>query len=183
MIPTQQANGHYWRTGDAADLSLGESGAIPPRLVQAFRIGHSGLVLSPSVSVDLQELNLLAKGFFGEARGTEGRKWTGDAYRYAVYTTNSKHRVVIIRMDGSGTRFYLVDELEAEDTWTQLAKLPSMLLWNLCSSVCHTYHRGQDEAKARIFQAFADGRLKKHKVRGMNKYQVSIVGGAKCSTD
>jgi hypothetical protein len=171
----QTRPGCYWQTDDPIRLPLNEAGPDQPQTIAAFLVGHSGLVRPLCRVIRYADLEYMGAGLFGDARQSGSGaswKWTGSAYRYGIYALAEEYRrgrrdVVILRADGSGMKAYVVDELEAEDTWRKLiAACPPELLWNVCSTIAHTYHAGETAGRKKVHLAFLDGRLKKRRKAG-----------------
>ena len=170
-----------WHSDDAARLYWYKSehpgsdrAPSAPERLTAYVIGHTGIVMGEHVIVEVAALDFLGAGLFGEGRPcsfNSAVKWTGDSYRYGIYAVNGHAgRHVIIRKDGSGIYIYL----DAGHTdWKALcSSLPSERLWDLCQVIGHTYHQGRDHERQRLYRLFAQGGIKRAKIRGQNAYRI-----------
>jgi hypothetical protein len=172
----KEHEGWNWRFTDAAGLHLSNTGhlTVPPAEVSAYRIGHVCLVLPDTLPLELARLEYVGKAFFGEPRPSRGlssgTKWTGDAYKFAVYVYRpefGRAHAVILRTDGSGSRFYFLDDTDSDETWRKLVEvMPEPHLWSLCQSITHTYHQGRTDEKRHLFERLKRGLLKVRKRRG-----------------
>lgn len=182
LIPYEMGGGVCgWHSDDAARLywyksehtASDRTPAAPERL-KAWVIGHTGIVMGEYVIVEVAALDFLGAGLFGEGRPcsfNSATKWTGDSYRYGIYAVNGHAgRHVIIRKDGGGIYVYL----DAGHTdWRALcSSLPPERLWDLCQVIGHTYHQGRDHERQRLYRLFAEGGIKRAKIRGQNAYRV-----------
>lgn len=169
MKAIQDHPGHYFHTDDGAMLRFSEAHGDAPQSVQAAVIGRHG---RDSAEVTLSECTLMAVGDFGQARpsGLGGdTKWTGASHRFGIYRVDARFgrvRILIFRTDGGGASFYLVDEIDALETWQKLALLPSELLWNLCMTITETHDQARRAERSVVFRLFLEGRLKKRRARG-----------------
>jgi hypothetical protein len=173
----QESKGWNWKMDDAAGLYISGTGSLTEALPQllARRISHSGIVESEVVSVQVADMNFMAAGLFGPGRGTGNIKWTGDAYKFAVYQCG-RRAIVIMRTDGSGTRFYYLDDLISREIWEYFTStLTTEMLWNVCRQIIFAYEEGRDHAKKEAYDLFVEGRLKKRKRKGRVYVEVSEV--------
>jgi hypothetical protein len=167
MIPTQERPGQYWMSGDRADLWFNESGTEAPKTITCLtpQGGHA--------IVKVDELELLGAGLFGEGRPCSGSsaKWTGDCYRYGVYRGHKPYSgpsIVILQHSGGGMEGLQLDSTTSVETWSHLAAtLTPELLWNTCRELFEFHQAALEGQKQRIFGAFALGRLKKSKKKGV----------------
>lgn len=178
----KEREGWNWRFTDPAGLYLSHTGnlTVAPEQVEAYRIGHICLVLPDTLPLDVARLEYVGKAFFGEprvARGlASGTKWTGDSYKFAVYVYRPEFgsaHAVILRTDGSGSRFYFLDDTDSDELWRKLVEVtPEPMLWTLCNSITHTYHQGRTDEAGRWQKLFLAGRLKKRRRGGVARVEI-----------
>jgi hypothetical protein len=170
-----------WHSDDAARLYWYKSehpgsdrAPTAPERLTAYVIGHTGIVMGEHVIVEVAALDFLGAGLFGEGRPcsfNSAVKWTGDSYRYGIYAVNGHAgRHVIIRNDGGGIYVYL--DAGHTDWNTLCSLLPPERLWDLCQVIGHTYHQGRDHERQRLYRLFAQGGIKRTKIRGQNAYRI-----------
>lgn len=175
MIPTQEQPGHYWMTGDRANLWFSESGTEAPKTINCHT-PHGGHAI-----VKVDDLELLGVGFFGESRPCLGSsaKWTGECYRYGIYAGHKPYSgpcIVILQHSGSGMEGLQLDSTTSFETWSHLAaSLSSELLWNACRELFEFHQQALEGQKQRIFAAFATGRLKKSRKNGIVRVTMEAV--------
>lgn len=169
----QDQPGYNWRTDDPAKMYFRHTGvdAAPTQLL-ANRIGHFCVnAFTQIIPVEIERLHYMASAMFGPGRGGN-TKWTGDAYKFAIYRYNRD--VVILRTDGGGTTAYLVDQLDAIPTWRYICdQLLEPALWDICIMLTETFHAGEAKARTEERLAFAEGRMKKRRLGG--KVRVEVV--------
>jgi hypothetical protein len=171
----QEQAGYNWKLNDPAGLYLAGTAHLkePPLVIEAKRLGHTGILEAASAQIVLHDLEFTAFGFFGAGRPSaacRGVKWTGDAYKYALYYYAygaSRHpAIVVLRADGSGTYAYIDDTITAVETWTAISQQPPEMVWNICHLIVDTYERAFRRGRAEIQQLFLEGRLKKRRSHG-----------------
>ena len=83
MTPIQERAGCLWQSADPADVWLNESGPESPKIITC-QTPQGGTAL-----VRVEDLKFIGAGLFGAGRPCLGgsAKWTGDSYRYGIYTT------------------------------------------------------------------------------------------------
>jgi hypothetical protein len=175
----QNHPGHNWHTDDPAMLYMRNTGhlAEPPQTLNCFVL-HDSLNGGEFIEIELERLEFIASAMFGEARPSGGStKWTGDAYRHAIYRYtrpySSYGAIVIIETHGGGTQGYYIRTLTAVETWSHLAAtLTSELLWNVCHDMCRMYDNARYVERHRIYAQFLQGRLKKRRRGGRVSVQV-----------
>lgn len=164
----REREGHNWRMDDPAGLYLAHTGGLPepPEKVTAFVIGHC-FSAPETRDVELSRLEYLAAGTFNPEAG---RGWTGAYLKFAVYMYSPEHgraAAVILRTDGGGSYFYLVDDLDSERLFRPLcATLSADALWSLLASLVHTYEKGRQDERTKLYGLLLEDRLKKRKRRG-----------------
>lgn len=171
MRALQDHPGHYFHSDDVACLRFNEAHGDAPTTIQAHVIGRGLQAPGGTVPVGLADCELLAVGDFGESRPCgSSTRWTGSSHRFGIYTVQSRldrNRILIFRTDGSGARFYLVDETDALATWATLTSaLTPAVLWNLCMTLTETYHQARRTEQREQHYLFAMGRLRKRKKGG-----------------
>lgn len=149
----------YWYKTDSIRL---DGAPTPPTELIAYSIGHTGIVQPSTRTIQIADLTFIGAGIFGEPRDSGfGNKtqWTGDSYRYGIYIVSSDpRRHVIIRQDGGGIYTYLDHSFT---NWPAICRLlPNERLWDLCQTIGHTFHQGRESERRRIYNQFANGRLK-----------------------
>lgn len=165
-----------WNSDDAAGIYWYRTDRTPtpPETLTAHVIGHYGLVTGPRRTVQVADLEFLGAGLFGEPRGSS-IKWSGDSYRYGFYALSEEgscmRHHVIIRLDGGGIYVYV--DMGHTEWRTLCATLPPERLWDLGQVIGHTYEKGVEHERARLYQQLADDKIKRTKVRGRNAYQIT----------
>jgi len=101
MTPIQERAGCLWQSADPADIWLNESGPESPKVVTC-QTPQGGIAI-----VRVEDLNFIGAGLFGAGRPCLGgsAKWTGNAYRYGVYTSHKPYSgpaIVILQSSGGG---------------------------------------------------------------------------------
>ncbi|MBZ5505985.1 MAG: hypothetical protein LAO78_10905 [Acidobacteriia bacterium] len=171
MIPAQEAPGYYWRTNDAADLAFNEAGPQAPTHISCYNL-HDTLNRGEIAQVPIGELHFLARAHFG-VRNVD---WTGDAYKFGIYRFTrqfGRPEIVIVVSHGGGMEAYLLSDLVAHQTWTNVAEhLSEDLRWNLCYEIMHAHRAVKTEATRVVMQLFLEGRLKKRRRRNRSYVQV-----------
>lgn len=176
----------YWRADDEGGLWFrdGWEKPEPPTTAEAYLVGHSGLVRDATRTIELADLEYVCKAFFGPPRGNarpdgEGGwlgGWTGDYCKYALYLLRNEFATpdaVIMRHDGGGHYFYVIDELESHKAWPAIAlALPEPLRWTLFNSYAHTYHAGAKAGERKMGRLFLEDRLKKRRKGGAVRLEV-----------
>lgn len=154
-----------------------------PINVMANHAGHVSLILPQAREINLADCEVIKCVEFGEARQAgSGSKWTGNAYRYIVAKIkeeSSQPMVLVVEISGTGPHFYYIQGLDFLATIELLCKnLPEPRLWDLLHALVGTYQeafkQGAIHTKMTYHQAFAEGRLKKRKVRNQEAYDVWI---------
>lgn len=171
---------YNWQANDPAGLYIPctSKAAEPPREFACTVIGHSGIMRPATIPVPTANLTFLGAGLFGPPRDKTRHSagWTGDAYKFAVYTYQpqfGRENIVLLRTDGGGFYTYIDLSLTAAPMWRHLCETcSSEMLWNVCSCVVHTHDLARDNGKQSIMEIFAEGRLKKK--RGRHGVQVYI---------
>lgn len=168
----KEHEGYNWRMDDPAGLYLSKTGELTeaPEKVTAAVIGHCHSA-PDTRDIELARLEYLAAGTFDPEAG---RRWTGAYLKFAVYLYTPEYGqplAFILRADGSGSHYYLVDDLDSERLIRQLcASLSADALWSLLSTLVHTYEKGRKDEKAKIYGLLLQNRLKKRKRRGGGEY-------------
>jgi hypothetical protein len=127
----------------------------------------------------VEDLNFIGAGLFGAGRPCLGgsAKWTGNAYRYGVYTSHKPYSgpaIVILQSSGGGMVGLQFDFRTSVETWQHLATTSSPeLLWNFCHEQFELHREALEGQKRTVFAAFVEGRLKKSKLK--DHYQVTMV--------
>jgi hypothetical protein len=151
---------------------LNESGPESPKVITC-QTPQGGTAL-----VRVEDLNFIGAGLFGAGRPCLGgsAKWTGDSYRYGIYTTHKPYTgpaIVLLQSSGGGMVGLQLDFRIASETWQHLAATCSPeMLWNLCHEIFELHRETLEGQKRSIFTAFAEGRLKKSKRNG--RYNVTM---------
>lgn len=173
----QDRAGENWHSDDPAGLYIDRTGhlAEPPQKLRCFVL-HDSLNKGDVLEIEIARLEFMAAAMFGEARGNP--KWTGDAYRHAIYRYTPEFSayptIVVVETHGGGTQGYYIRTLTAVETWSHLAStLPSELLWNVCRDLCDMYHNARYVEQHRIHCQFVEGRLKKRRRR--NRVYVEVL--------
>jgi hypothetical protein len=173
-----------WKTEDLVQIFF--QGVSKPTTVEAFIVGHTGIVKPISVPIPLPELEFIGAGLFGEARPcsfSSTTKWTGDAYKYGIYRRVNRierEQIVVLRQDGSGIHAYVAEGSSGRELWEHLcASLRQEQLWDLCHMLTGTHEKARKDASSErqglIFRAFTEGRLVKRKIRGQSTYKVTLL--------
>lgn len=172
----KEHEGHNWRMDDPAGLHLSGTGELAeaPEHLTAKVIGR-WFSAAETRDVELERLEYMAAGTFDPA---VGRTWTGDYLKFAVYIYSPEDEypaAFIMRADGSGSHYYLVDGLDSERLFRQLcASLTADTLWSLLSALVHSYEKGRGDEKARLYGLLLQGRLRKRKRRGGGEYAAEL---------
>ena len=124
MTPIQERAGCLWQSADPADIWLNESGPQSPKVVTC-QTPQGGTAL-----VRVEDLNFIGTGLFGAGRPCLGgsAKWTGDSYRYGIYTTHKPYTgpaIVILQSSGGGMVGLQFDFRTSVETWQHLATTSS----------------------------------------------------------
>jgi hypothetical protein len=165
MIPTQDHPGQCWRSSDAADIWLNESGTEVPTAITC-QTPQGGAAI-----VRVDDLKFIGAGLFGEGRPCLGgnAKWTGNSYRYGVYECSkaySGRAIVILQSSGGGMEGLLLSSTTTAETWQHLAaNSKTEMLWNICHELYDLRREALEGVKRSIFAAFIEGRLKKSRKR------------------
>jgi len=118
---------------------------------------------------------------FGEARKSNlGLKWSGDCYRYDIFTAKSELPRIALRWENGGGSGWLIDQLDDNRSETHLLSMIVGLKedrrWDFCHKLWETQHRTACAAKyseaSRIFGAFCEGKLKRRKRDGMYRMEI-----------
>ena len=178
MYPVQSRPGSYWRSNDQADIRLNTSAPEKPETIEVFDFEYPpGPLLIPIAS-----LRFVNAGIFGEPRPCSfdpETKWSGDVYRYGVYLSEKNPdelRPVILRTP-SDIEGYSVEGIifpgYTTDLWSVIAVglLPPQL-WDMCHTIMQYGSSMQKCTEARIYQAFAEGRLIKKKWKGNTSIKI-----------
>lgn len=168
----KEHEGYNWRMDDAAGLYLSGTGELAeaPACVTAKVIGRC--FSEPETrDVELERLEYLAAGTFDPG---VGRTWTGEYLKFAVYMYPQecgRPVAFVLRQDGSGSHYYLVEGLDSERLFRQLcATLTADTLWILLSTLVHSYEKGRKDEQATLYSLLLQGRLRKRKRRGGGEY-------------
>lgn len=179
----KEREGYNWRMDDEAGLYLSGTGnlAEPPDCVTAFVIGHT-FSAPETQQVELKRLEYLAAGIFDpEVK----RGWTGAYLKFACYMYSpecGRPLAFILRQDGSGSHYYIVDDLDSERLFRQLcSSLSADTLWSLLATLVHTYEKGRKDEKTELYGLILQDRLKKRKRRGRGFY-VEVLPAASHTT-
>lgn len=130
----------------------------------------------------------LCSARFGEARPTEWEgktRWTGDSYRYDIFERIDSigQRHVAMRWYNGGGQGWLLTEDKAKSGEANLLDLIASIAdearrWDYCHFLWGIAHKsasfGGRETEKELKQAFVDGRLKKRKARGEDRYSVIV---------
>jgi hypothetical protein len=176
----QDHPGWNWRTDDPARIHIDRTGHLTeaPTTIKCFRM-HDTVNGGEFHEVEFDRLEFLAAAMFGEGRPSGGGvKWTGSAYKHAIYRHTrpftSYTSIVMIETHGGGTQGYYIATLTADETWTHLThSLSSEMLWNICHDLCKVYENARFIERQTIHQQFLQGRLKKRRRR--KNYYVQVV--------
>ncbi len=128
---------------------------------------------------------------FGPARATRpdgSGGWSADSNRYPVarrdHGPGLPPSFLIERRDGGGVYHYSAP-LAHPEIWDAIAALPEPRRWDFCDLIAKAASgcraKGKAEGVREVFQAFAEGRLTKRKVRGQSAYTVTIEPSAAAS--
>ncbi len=171
MRAIQDHPGHYFHTDDGLCLRFNEAHGDAPYRVNAAIIGRGGIERPSTMPIMLATCDVMAGAFFGDARpsGHGTTKWTGDSHRFGFYSVSGDvtKGVLIFRTDGTGARFYFIDERDAIQTWgIAYANLATEVLWNLCMTITETYEQARRDERREQHALFAAGRLKKRRKGG-----------------
>lgn len=178
MKPTQLHPGHYWRSGDPADIWFNEHGIEQPETIRCFNT-HDHLNRGESRTVAVSSLEFVAAGLFGEARPGVAApiRWTGDSHRYGLYRNVAEWgcpSIVMLECHGGGMRGYLFDHLVANETWEFVARsMPPEMIWNLCKQISDVYETGRMAERESLFRAFAEGRMRKRRKSGRVRVEIT----------
>ena len=156
---------------------------------------EKGRVFDPSYDsenaefeIQTGEWTLLANCYFGEARLAglgSGTKWTADYYVYDIFermTFGDRREVAMRWQNGSGCGWFITKDLSRRFQVSLLDMIVAMPDENLRWDACHflwesTYKGALAASKATdraMRKAFAEGRMKKKKLRGRSAYQVTV---------
>lgn len=136
--------------------------------------------------VKTAEWKHVSRATFGPARGTRNGSggWTGNSHRYDIYryagTDIFNERAWAVRYShGGGQGWFLYRPLSGKTTPMEHAvSLPEPQRWDVCNFLCESVERTATEAARdefnRIAHAFAQGRLRKRKIRGTDKYRITV---------
>ena len=116
MTPIQERAGCLWQSADPADVWLNESGPAVPK------DHHLSNPPRRYGVVRVEDLNFIGAGLFGAGRPCLGgsAKWTGDSYRYGIYTTHKPYTgpaIVILESSGCGMVGLQFDFRTSVETW------------------------------------------------------------------
>jgi hypothetical protein len=173
MTPIQERTGCLWQSADPADVWLNESGQESPKIINC-QTPQGGTAL-----VRVEDLNFIGAGLFGAGRPCLGgsAKWTGDSYRYGIYTTHKPYTgpaIVILQSSGCGMVGLQFDFRTSVETWQHLTTTSSPeMLWNVCHELFELHREALEGQRRTVFAAFVEGRLKKSKRKG--HYEVTMV--------
>ena len=145
---------------------------------------EKGVALRPEYETQLTEGEIkpsewthLCSCRFGEGRPCdnnkpEGTKWTGDSYRYDIYTKPVRFSddAIALRWHNGGGEGWLIDDgySHRESLLRLIASIPDEgKRWDYAQALWETAHKTAIAADAsgrnRIFKAFCAGKLKKRK--------------------
>jgi hypothetical protein len=169
-----------WRNDPAtpANLKPREQGhALEPRYPNG----------RPEMTIDTKEWTHVSRATFGPARSRAhgGVGWTGDSYRYDLYRYSGKgsiwDRAWGLRYShGGGDGWIIADSLPGEQTIFEIiAGLPDEVRrWDAAHAVYNAISSTVTETSRDVANkyrlAFAEGRLKKRKLRGQSAYKVEL---------
>lgn len=174
----------YWQKDKPEGVREVETGQF---LISVYTGGREGF------PVKVADWNHVCSCRFGEARrsqfdlardaqhGTKSGGWSGDSHRYDIYQSRSVPGVYAMRWWHGGGQGWLVDKKPLSGSVSVLAIISNLPSENVRWDCCHTIAEAIDKtavesaraARASIFAAFCEKRLKKRK-RG-NKYVMEIV--------
>lgn len=157
--------GYYWQMDDRAGLHLRNSSAEAPQSIRAVDMTR---YLGAEIEVPIAELEYVGAGIFGEARPSAAARarWTGDAYKYAIYKTRQRD-IVIMRTDGSGTYFYVLSNPGVYQAWRTLVDtLKPESIWDVCHNLTFAFNRGFQQGERKTAKAFLAKELKPRRKRG-----------------
>jgi hypothetical protein len=166
----QDNPGHNWHTDDTAKLFIARTGELneAPKTISCF-VTNDSLNSGEVIEVEFTQLEFIAPAVFGDSRpslGGRSTRWTGSAYKYALYQHGSTYEIypaiVIIETHGGGTQGYYIKTLTAVDTWRHFAHvLPTETLWNICHDLSRMYANARYIERKIIHTQFLQGRLKR----------------------
>lgn len=178
----QDNPGHNWHTDDPAKLFFARTGELTeaPKTMNCFVMNDS-LNSGESIEIEFDHLGFVAQALFGDSRpslASGNTKWTGSAYKYAIYRHTPAFGVypaiVIIETHGAGTQGYYIKTLTAVQTWAHLTHtLPAETLWNICHDLCRMYANARYVERKAVHAQFLEGRLKK--VRRQHRIFVELL--------
>lgn len=119
-------------------------------------------------------------GFVGAAAQTN---WSGDSYRYDIYQRDGGKHYALRWQNGGGCGWLVSMNEMPHGEWNLLEMIVNMPVearrWDACHFLWQcAYNTAMASARSErdaIHQAFVEGRLKKHKVRGRGAYRVEIL--------
>ena len=115
----------------------------------------------------------MATAYFGPSRG-----WSGDSYKFTIFSNKDKNQLVIREINGAGEYWFLFNSFNGESLLNTVLNVPEPVRWDICKTLTSGIKEISDSqfsaGQLKVMQAFAEGRLKKKKNRGMNSYSVVI---------
>jgi hypothetical protein len=164
-----------FRADDDSTLMFSDHDSVTlPDTLPAVRVGHICLVKGRTEQLAVASLSHLRSvrcGTRGVPAGGRGAGWSSasvfSVYRYQTSGADGDHAVIGC-MSGLGPRLFVVDQLESGATFATLAAtLSETVLWDVCSAIVGTcdesFKQGQNNERTVLFQAFAEGRMKRRK--------------------
>jgi len=131
-------------------------------------------------SVQTNEWTHLASARFGQARQAgQHSKWTGDSYRYDIF---SKVGYVALRWwNGSGEGWLITKNMNYRDESNLLIHIANYpnenQRWDACHFLWKTFSNATNYATQketqRLYNVFASNKLKKRKIRGTNQFKIT----------
>ena len=106
-----------------------------------------------------------------------GATWTKDSHTYSIYTLRLGYA---IKVEHGGGVEWLVSHYQTSTLFLkrQLDKLDDAGKWEICDMLFSTYkagwQSGQSDAECEYRTAFAEGRLKKRKIRNQTAVKIWI---------
>lgn len=142
---------------------------------------------NPLFSIHTNEWTHIICARFGEGRlcgRGETTKWTGNSYRYDIFEKGQgRNKQYALRWEnGSGAGWYVSDDQSRRNEANLLATFAAIkvetLRWDACHFIWEIAARIDMSATRREYKrvstAFVEGRLKKRKQRGQDRYTVHI---------
>ena len=144
---------------------------------------------APPIAITPTDWRHVCSCRFGEARqcGWSARTcWTEDCYRYDIFDrvdSTGRRQLAMRWWNGGGQGWLLTDDHAGSGEVNLLDIIAAMpdesKRWDACHFLWSAAHKSAAaaarETERTLKQAFVEGRLKKHKLRGQNRYDVRVI--------